>query len=156
MFWTLRLAAQPLAVPAHASPVVAQVGSPAAVVRMLGGPKREEQAAAPPPESSRFRLIGVMAPAGGGSGPGVALLSIDGKPPKAFALGSTVEGDLTLQGLAQRSATIGRGAAGGSSFTLELPPPPIAQTGALPQIPPAEGAAPAFTPQMPPPEAIQQ
>ncbi|MCW7539880.1 hypothetical protein OOT46_18760 [Aquabacterium sp. A7-Y] len=141
VFWTLRLSAQPLSVPAHAAPVVAQMGSPAAVSRMLGGgPERAPEQAAPPPESARFKLIGVMAPRSGSTGPGVALLSIDGKPPKAFALGGRIEGDLTVQSLSLRAATIGRGESG-SSFTLELPPPAPAQTGDLPAIPPDQGAA---------------
>ncbi|WKB54909.1 general secretion pathway protein C [Eleftheria terrae] len=156
VFWALRLSAKPLDVPPHAAPVMAQMGHGAAVERMLGGgPKDAPEAAAPPPESTRFRLIGVMAPPGGANGAGVALLSIDNKPPKAFALGGRVEGDLMVQALGLRSATIGRGDSG-SSFTLELPPPAQAQTGSLPQIPPDQGAAPADMAQQPPPEEVPQ
>jgi general secretion pathway protein C len=143
VYWGLRLTASPLAVPSQAMPVVAQVGSPGAVVRMLGGGRSPTDPAqsAPPPESSRFRLLGVMAPPEGRSGPGVALLSIDGKPPRAYALGSVVEGELTLQALGQRSATFGRGS-GGAAFTLELPPLPPPQTGAPQALPPDQGIVP--------------
>ena len=152
VFWTLRLAAQPLPVPPQAMPVVGQVGSPGAVVRMLGGGRApaEQAAAAPPPESSRFRLIGVMAPREGSQGSGVALLSIDGKPPRAYALGSAVEGDLVLQGLAQRSATFARGA-NGPAFTLELPPLPPPQTGMPQGLPPDQGISAVPPPPPPPP-----
>lgn len=155
VFWALRLSAEPLPVPPQAMPVVGQVGSPGAVVRMLGGGRvpAEQVAAAPPPESTRFRLIGVMAPREGSTGPGVALLSIDGKPPRAYALGSAVEGDLTLQALGQRSATFGRGTAG-AAFTLELPPLPPPQTGVPPQLPPDQGVSMPAPPPPPPPPSV--
>ena len=155
VFWALRLSAEPLPVPPQAMPVVGQVGSPGAVVRMLGGGRvpAEQVAAAPPPESTRFRLIGVMAPREGSTGPGVALLSIDGKPPRAYALGSAVEGDLMLQALGQRSATFGRGTAG-AAFTLELPPLPPPQTGVPPQLPPDQGVSMPAPPPPPPPSVM--
>lgn len=150
VFWALRLAAEPLPVPPQAMPVVGQVGSPGAVVRMLGGGRApaEQVATAPPPESSRFRLIGVMAPHEGSGGSGVALLSIDGKPPRAYALGAAIEGDLVLQALGHRSATFARGT-NGPAFTLELPPLPPPQTGMLEGLPPDQGVSVAPPPSPP-------
>ncbi|HWP18491.1 MAG TPA: hypothetical protein VNO84_05150 [Burkholderiaceae bacterium] len=131
-FWALRLAASPLPVPAQAAPVTAQLGSQAAVLRMLGAPPAEGDApAAPPPESARFKLLGVMAPREGAAGPGVALVSVDDKPPRAVALGAPVDGDLVLKELGHRRAAFGR-ADGPVSFTLELPELPPPRTGSLP------------------------
>ncbi|MCV4600932.1 hypothetical protein OFC63_33420, partial [Escherichia coli] len=63
VFWGMRLSASPLPVPSQAAPVTAQLGSQAAVQRMLGAaPEGAGAAAAPPPESARFKLVGVMAP----------------------------------------------------------------------------------------------
>lgn len=139
MFWALRLSAQPAPVPPQAVPAQAQTGSAGAVARMLASPTQEQVAAAPPPESTRFRLIGLMAPREGRTGPGVALVSVDDRPARAYAIGSRVDGDITLQALARNSATFGR--EGGGSFTLELPPLPPPQTGQLPAFQP-EGEPP--------------
>lgn len=130
VFWGLRVFSQPLAVPAHAQPVAASVGSPAAVARLLAGPAEGAARAAPPAESARFRLLGVMAPPEGRSG-GVALISVDGKPPRAVRPGATVAEGLVLQQLGPRSARFGP-AGGEAAFTLELPPLPAPQTGRLP------------------------
>jgi len=43
---------------------------------------------------SQIKLVGVIAQ--GGKGHGVALLSISGRPAKAFRVGETVDGDMTL------------------------------------------------------------
>ena len=131
VFWGLRLAAQPLPVPAQAVPASVQVGSASAVSRMLGSTAPSEAAApAPPPASSRFRLVGVLAPVREGAGPGVALISVDGKPARAYAIGARVEGDLMLQAARQRQVALGP-AGGQPAFTLEVPRLPPPQTGVL-------------------------
>ncbi|MBI2733204.1 MAG: hypothetical protein HYX44_07870 [Aquabacterium sp.] len=73
-----------------------------------------------------------MAPRQEGDTGGVALLSIDGKPPKAFRIGATIEGDLVLKSLTQRGAAIGT--ADGPATTLDLPLLPPPPTGALPPV----------------------
>jgi len=126
--------------------------------------------------SSRFRLLGIMAPksAGGGHEHGVALIAVDGKLPKAYRVGSVLDGDLVLQSVSLRSAAIGP-AQGAPTATLELPPPQPAATGTLPgsaaapvpagqagvvpprnaaQAAPAQMAAPQFMP-VPPGAALQ-
>jgi len=132
-FWALRLGSSPLPVPAHAGTVVASSGSAASVTRLLGGnnrPSGPATAQASPALSSRFKLIGLMAPAAGTEGPGVALIAVDGKTPRAYAVGSPVEGDLVLQTLGHRTAAIGPRDAP-AAFTLELPVLPPPQTGTL-------------------------
>jgi general secretion pathway protein C len=132
-FWALRLGSSPLPVPAHAGTVVASSGSAASVARLLGGntrPSGPATAQVSPALSSRFKLIGLMAPAAGTEGPGVALIAVDGKTPRAYAVGSAVDGDLVLQTLGHRTAAIGPRDAP-AAFTLELAPLPPPQTGTL-------------------------
>ncbi|WP_205665227.1 hypothetical protein [Caldimonas tepidiphila] len=133
VFWGLRVFSQPLAVPAHAQPVAAAGGSPAAVERLFAPePSAAASAAAPPAASTRFKLLGVMAPREGGRG-GVALISVDGQPPRAYRPGAEVGEGYVVQRLGQRSATLGPAGGGGDGgFTLELPPLPQPQTGTLP------------------------
>ena len=152
VFWGMRLSASPLPVPPQAAPVTAQLGSQAAVQRMLGAaPEGAGATAAPPPESARFKLVGVMAPREGAEGPGVALVSVDGKPARAVALGGVVEGEIVLRGLTHRSASFGR-PEGAVAFTLELPELPPARTGTLPAAE-APGAGSAATGAPPAPAA---
>ena len=63
------------------------------LTRLLGAaPAPQSVAPAPVAESSRFRLLGVLAPvaasgAAGQSTAGVALIAVDGKPARAYAVG---------------------------------------------------------------------
>ncbi|WP_337878208.1 type II secretion system protein N [Caldimonas sp.] len=133
VFWALRLGSAPLPVPPHAGTVMASSGSAVSVLRLLGGGPQPAGPAAPAPsaQSSRFKLVGVMAPAPGSPGPGAALIAVDGKTPRAYALGSVVDGDLVLLGLSHRSASLGP-REGPATLTLELPALPAPQTGTLP------------------------
>lgn len=150
VFWGLRVFSQPLAVPPHAQPVMPAAGSPAAVARMLAPAAAASAAAVPSAASARFRLLGVMAPRPGGRG-GVALLSIDGQPPRAYRPGAVVEGELLLQQLGPRSASFGPAGAA-AAFTLELPALPPPQTGVLPPVangPATPQPAPGAPPEVP-------
>lgn len=141
VFWGLRVFSPPLAVPAHAQPVATAAGSPAAVARMFArAPDAAAPVEAPPEASSRFRLLGVMAPREGREG-GVALISVDGRPPRAYRSGAAVAEGFVLQQLGPRSARLAA-AGGDSAFTLELPALPAAQTGTLPDANAPEGATP--------------
>jgi general secretion pathway protein C len=71
-------------------------------------------------------------------GQGVALIAVDGKPPKAFVVGSSLDTNLVLQSVSLRTAAIGP-AQGAAAVTLELPPLAAAATGTLPAI--GSGAA---------------
>ncbi len=74
-------------------------------------------------ESSRFQLIGVIAPRDPNSGSqGVALIVIDGKPAQAFRVGDRLDSDQVLQAVQMRGVSIGpRG--GATSISLQLPAP---------------------------------
>ena len=137
VFWAMRLAASPPQVPAYA----VAVGNSAAVRGDLGRlfgvaarPAPGAPAAAPEP-SSRFKLVGVMAPRNPAvqaePGQGVALIAVDGKPAKPYAVGARLDSDLVLQSVGLRTASLGP-AQGGRSVVLELPRLPPPHSGVLP------------------------
>ncbi|HEY2558565.1 MAG TPA: hypothetical protein VGI48_02530 [Caldimonas sp.] len=149
VFWALRLAASPPQVP----PYAIAVGNAAAVRgdlgRLFGAAPRQSAAVAQAPEApSRFKLIGVMAPRGHAQaepGNGVALIAVDGKPPKPFIVGAQLDGDLVLQSVGLRTASLGP-AQGARSVLLELPALPPPNSGVLPPAGAAPALAPARTP----------
>ena len=136
-----------LFVSAPAAPPQTQVIAPSAALRgdltrIFGA---DAPAAAPdaPPEpaaSSRFQLVGVVAPrAGHAVGQGLALIAVDGKAARAYRIGAVVEGETVLQSVRARGASLGpRG--GVATVALEIPPLPSAATGTLP-APDAAGNA---------------
>lgn len=160
VFWGLRLLVRAPAAPAYA----VAVGDAAAVrgdlTRLLGtAPVAPPTAQAAPEAASRFRLLGIVAPkqaaAGGAiSAHGVALIAVDGKMPKAYTIGAPLDGNLVLQSVSLRTASIGSGQ-GAPTITLELPRAATAATGSLPAAPiggsPANpmppGAIPQYVPQ---------
>ena len=79
---------------------------------------------------SRIRILGAVA-AAGAQDAGVALMSIDGKPPRAVRVGNTIDGDMVLLGINQRQAAIGP--SGGPAVAhVDLPRLTPASTGTLP------------------------
>jgi general secretion pathway protein C len=136
VFWGLRLMVRAPAAPPYAVAVGDAAAVRADLSRVLGSaPVATAAAVAAPEVSSRFKLIGIMAPKGkqaaaAPDGSGVALIAVDGKPPKAFVVGSQLDGDLVLQSVSMRTASIGP-AQGAASVKLELPPLPAASTGTL-------------------------
>lgn len=136
VFWGLRLLVRAPSAPAHSIAVAGTSAANADLTRLLGAaPVAAPDAAALAPDAAaRFKLHGVMAPKGrpdsAPSGQGVALISVDGKPPRAFAIGSRLDSALVLQSVSLRSASIGP-ADGGASFKLEIPPLPLPATGRL-------------------------
>ena len=136
VFWGLRLLVRAPAAPSYAVAVGDAAAVRADLSRVLGSaPVATAGAVAAPEVSSRFKLIGIMAPKGtqatpAPSGNGVALIAVDGKPPRAFVVGSQLDGDLVLQSVSMRTASIGP-AQGAASVKLELPPLPVAATGTL-------------------------
>ena len=161
VFWGLRLLVGAPAAPAYA----VAVGDASAVrgdlTRLLGAaPVNLPAAAASPESSSRFRLLGIVAPKAQGAtpsaAPGVALIAVDGKMPKAYTVGAQLDADLVLQSVSLRTASIASGR-GAPAITLELPPLAAAATGTLPVMadaPPAPPPSPTrFTP---PPMPVQE
>ena len=134
MFWALRLSASSPAAPAHTVAVGAAAAPRgdltrlfgAAPVRDAGGPAVVVQT----PLSGRFRLLGVAAPRQGGDRTGLALIAVDGKPARSYAVGALVDGELTLQSVHARGAQLGAKGAP-AQVTLELPALPLAATGSL-------------------------
>lgn len=158
VFWGLRLGARAPETPPNA---VAAGDSPALrgdLTRLLGAPPVAAAAVQITPEAaSRFKLIGVMAPKGASAASadpksrGVALIAVDGKPPKAYPVGARLDGELVLQSVSLRTASIGP-AQGTSAMKLELPPPMAAATGTLPMMSGQNAGAlppPAFVPASP-------
>ena len=94
----------------------------ATITQLLGGESPDASRSAPGSgaQVARFHLIGVVARSGGS---GSAIISVDGKPPKSFAVGSLVEPDLMLQSVAPRTARLGVDMRSGVTQTLEMPPP---------------------------------
>lgn len=140
LFWGFKLFAKPVGLPAQATLATSAGLAPADLSRVLGidAPAAVPQQAAPPPEASRFQLLGVVAPRSQGAArEGVALISVDQKPPRAYRVGAVIDGDTVLQSVHQRGVSIGpRG--GAPLATYELPPPAPAATG---NLPPAGGPA---------------
>ena len=140
VFWGLRLGARAPETPTNA---VAAGDSPALrgdLTRLLGAPPvAAAQVEITPEAASRFKLVGVMAPKGSAAARsnsnarGVALIAVDGKPPKAYAVGARLDGELVLQSVSLRTASIGT-AQGASAMKLELPPLAAPATGTLPMM----------------------
>jgi general secretion pathway protein C len=133
-FWVLRLLVPSTAAPPHTVTVSAAGMARGDLVRVLGADPPPQAAADAPAavEDRRFQLIGVVAPRGVvAGGQGVALIAIDGKPPKAFRVGAAVDGDTVLQSVSARGASLGlRG--GAATVSLATPPLPPPATGVLP------------------------
>ena len=137
LFWGLRLVVKAQAAPPGT--VVAQAGSSTRgdLTRLFGvdAPAPVAAEAPAPVPDARFQLIGVVTPRGSSAGnEGVALIAVDGKPAKAYRVGSTVSDGMVLQAVQQRGATLGQRGGGGGQVALELAPLPAPATGNLPNI----------------------
>ncbi len=147
VYWGLRLFVRALPVPAQAVVASAALPAGADLTRLLGAPPLQ-----PPREAallvadSRFRLLGVVAPRAGQAS-GLALVSVDGKPARALAVGRELEPGLRLLTVSQRQAAFGvtRGA---PTLTLSLPMLAEAARGRPGDMPldGAGGAAPGLLP----------
>ena len=161
VFWGLRLFVKGPVAPAQTLPVAESMAARGDLTRLFGTAPVTLAAApvAAPGLASRFRLFGVMAPKSSEAAPathGLALIAVDGKPARPYAVGAVVDTDLVVQSVSLRTAAIGppRGAA---AVTLELAPPAPAATGVpgagtamLPVPPPIQPVLP-----MPPLPAVQ-
>ena len=148
-FWGLRLFVSSPPMPSHAVAVGDGGAASGDVSRLLGASPKQAVAEAQvlsPELSARFKLTGVMASkpkskAMPTSAQGVALISVDGKPARAYGVGARIDGDLMLQAVSLRTASIGS-APGTPAVVLELPPLPPASTGSLPPLAMSLGAVP--------------
>jgi general secretion pathway protein C len=89
------------------------------VARLLGHGDAAVEAMAAPDAASRFRLTGIIA---SGKGRGVALVAIDGKPPKPYHEGSKLEEGWMLQSVEPRRIALAADAKAPVGLRLELPP----------------------------------
>jgi general secretion pathway protein C len=87
-----------------------------AVARVLGAQPQGPEAETLVNPSTRFALLGVVTGRNG-----AALIAIDGKPAKAFRVGSVVDGGLRVQSVAPRRVELGTQAGGPAAFALEMP-----------------------------------
>lgn len=130
VFWGNRLLVTDAARPASAPVPADRPPDRAAFARLLG---ESTLATLPPVQAratdARFQLSGVVASIRPG-GLGIALIAVDGKMARAYRTGATVEGDVVLQAVSRRSATLAS-MNGTSTIVLELPLPTAAWTGVL-------------------------
>ena len=147
VFWGLRLFVRAPVAPPYTVAVGDAVAVRGDLTRLLGAAVVAPTAAAATPQAaSRFRLLGIVAPKSAPTADsasvshGVALIAVDGKMPKAFAVGARVDGDLVLHSVSLRTVSIAAGQ-GAPTITLELPRPAAAATGTL--APSAMGGLPA-------------
>jgi general secretion pathway protein C len=130
-FWGIKIFAAKLPVPSGAqAPQAIATNGPmerlfgAIVVASVAAPVQH-------PESERFQLVGVIAPPQGSSSQGgVAIVSIDGQPARAWHVGATLDGNVTLVAVARRTADFGP-PGGPTAFSLQLPEPAAPETGTL-------------------------
>lgn len=175
-YWGLRLFTRATPVPDNAMVVIAAAPSGASLARLLGTPPPQPVAeAAPVVADSRFRLLGVVAPRAGQAS-GLALISVDGKPARAVAVGREIEPGLRLLTVGHRQAELGV-ARGTPGITLALPPlaeaargrlgdaamtptpglPQAGQPGVMLRLPPPSGTMPVPIPgQMAQPGVVMQ
>lgn len=134
MFWILRFSVRAPQAPAYAVSVARSTPVRGDLARLFGAalPARVEERAAAP---SRYRLLGVMAPKSqvfeGSGAYGLALIAVDGKPARAYAVGARIDEGVVLQSVGSRTASLGSGL-GSGRMLLELPALPVAATGVLP------------------------
>lgn len=149
LFWGLKLATRPTAVPAQAQVAAAGPGLRGDLSRLLGADPVPvaEPAPAAPSADARFSLVGVVAPRAAQSArEGVALIAVDGQPARAYRIGAAVADGHVLSAVSARGATLGP-RDGGPAVALSVAPPAPAARGTLP----AAGAA--ATPAEPPARA---
>jgi general secretion pathway protein C len=126
VFWLMRLLARPDAAPPHTVIVAANTAVAAADLSRLLGSTRTAAAdtsTPEPPVDSRFKLVGVVASKAASPSGGLALIAVDGKPPRPVGLGGSVDGSLVLLGVNHRRADLGP-AGGSPTVRLELPAVP--------------------------------
>jgi general secretion pathway protein C len=143
LLWGLKLFVKAPAAPPHTQ--LADAGRLAGgdLTRLLGAdavPEAPPQAAEPGPDA-RFQLIGVVSPRSAQAArEGVALIAVDGKPPRAYRVGAVIDGQNVLQSVNARGVTLGP-RDGAALVALNLAPP----------APPATGVPTSVAPGMPSP-----
>lgn len=137
VFWLTRLLSHSVPAPAHAVTAGQSMNMASAdLSRVLGSTRTQTATAAEPAEpavSSRFKLVGVVASRVAQPDTGLALIAVDGKPPRPVGLGGVVDGSLVLLAVNHRRAELGP-TGGQSTVTLELPLVPEPNRGTRPPV----------------------
>jgi len=142
--WGLRLGVHGDAVPSQVQTVGVAQALQGDAGRLFARTETVAAAAPSSPARDRFRVLGVAAHDGGGW----ALISVDGKPPRAYRRGASVDGRWEVLTVGQRRIDIGP-AGGPAAVTLDLPPLPSPATAQLPAVSTdinGSATAPAVTP----------
>lgn len=150
-YWGLRVGVAAPPLPVSVQPVSTAMVLRGDVMRLFAAPAAPDAPLPTEPAlASRFKLVGVVAPQTGerSAGEGIALIAVDGKPPRPFRIGSKIDDTLVLQAVARRGATLGP-AEGLAAVRLELPPLVAPATGSLPPAPSFEPSPSARTPTPP-------
>lgn len=136
-YWGMTWLASPLPVPAHA--VLAGLsGMPASDPRRLlslseQALAREEPTVSQSAISQRVQLIGLMAGTPQHPHAGIALLTVDGKPAKAYRVGQAIGSEWVVLSIAKQGVSIGMpGDTEGVTLAAQSLPAP--NTGSLPAL----------------------
>ncbi|MBH9552415.1 hypothetical protein [Inhella gelatinilytica] len=128
--------------PGVAAPLpVAERAGPVSLDRLLGAAAPEATAPSLPADA-RFQLLGLVAArdVARQAVEGLAVLSLDGQPPRAIRVGQRLDAEWQLMKVEPHGVQLGRG--GVAQVQLRLEPPAAAVPGSLPP-------APALSPVMP-------
>jgi general secretion pathway protein C len=139
VYWGLRISSPTAVAVADAAPAVLAgdaAARQASIARFLGAQPAALAGPGPGP-ADRFALIGVVASAGG---EGAALVSVDGKPARPFAVGMQMAPGYVLQSLGPREARLSTDLQAPVNLVLSLPAPKNAVSSAAP-LPGLPGAA---------------
>jgi general secretion pathway protein C len=132
-FWGFKLFANEPAAPTDMpvrSSSVSNLPNHSELARLLGGTALVTSASGRAPSmNSRFHLAAVIA-SPLASGAGVALIAVDGKKARVFRVGAPIDGDMVLQSVGFRSASIGI-VQGAPAVVLELQALPLPSSGPL-------------------------
>jgi general secretion pathway protein C len=137
-YWGVMPLQDVLPIPHHAqSAEIRSAVAPGDLTRLLGAdaPPTSPAEVEAPQADRRFQLVGVVSPRSTQAArEGLALIAVDGRPPKAIRVGAVVDGPFVLQAVSARSVRLGpREGATAVGFSLTLPgPADAAATGAQP------------------------
>ena len=131
-YWTqVGLAAErPLIVGSPSAMAVPETSRPQELARLLGAAAPAAASPGPSP-ADRFILSGVIASL---TGQGAALISVDGKPARPFAVGSELAPGYVLVSVAKREAMLGDGQLAPVRAVLSMPSPRHEQPSAAPPV----------------------